>query len=57
MRKRRRGWSECMCKYCAPPGPYRKWLKRRVTTRRDRHDGKLDLKEQYEDYEFGIDPD
>lgn len=54
---RRRGYNECMCKWCGPSGTrWRKFVKD-YSVRVDRLQGKRDIAEQLEDLRFGIDPD
>jgi hypothetical protein len=57
MTRRKRGYDECLCKYCAPSkSSHRKWVKG-LSRQKDRAWDKWNIKEQYDDYRFGIDPD
>lgn len=56
MSGRRRGYDECLCRYCAPPGAVRKYVKE-MTRRNNRIWDKWNIKEQYDDHLYGIDPE
>lgn len=53
---RRRGYNECLCKFCARSGTSWRLFVKKHSVRIDRLQGKAQIREQLEDLRYGIEP-